>query len=93
MAYEGSQARGRIGATAIPDPSRACVLHHSSQRQILNPLSEARDWTHNLMVPSWIRFCCAMTGTPPDALKKKKSPPSNSSVIFCALEFPGGSAG
>ena len=27
-------------------------------------LSEARDQTHNLMVPSRIRFCCATTGTP-----------------------------
>ena len=31
-------------ATAMPDPSCVCNLHHSSwQRQILNPLSEARD--------------------------------------------------
>jgi len=31
-------------ATARPDPSRVCDLHHSSQQhQILNPLSEARD--------------------------------------------------
>ena len=40
--------------TATPDPSRGCNLcnlHHSSwQRQILNPLSEDRDQTHNLMV-------------------------------------------
>ena len=50
MAYEGSQARGRIGATATglhhstPDLSCVCDLHHSSrQHQILNPLSEARD--------------------------------------------------
>ena len=36
-------------ATATPDPSRVCNLHHSSQqRQILNPLSEARDQTHIL---------------------------------------------
>ena len=33
------------------------------QRQILNPLSEARARTHNLMVPSRIRFCCATMGT------------------------------
>ena len=45
-------------ATATPDPSRICDLHHSSpQRRILNPLSEARDQTYNLMVPSWICFC------------------------------------
>ena len=37
-------------ATARWDPSRICDLHHSSgQRQILNPLSEARNQTHNLM--------------------------------------------
>ena len=63
MAYGGSQARGPIGATAnarataTPDQS-------SQQHRILNPLSEARDQTHNLMVPSQIRFRCAMTGTP-----------------------------
>ena len=73
MAYGGSQARGPIGAvattyttvTAMPDPSHVCDLHHSPrQHQILNPLSEARDQTRNLMIPSRIRFCCAMTGTP-----------------------------
>ena len=52
-------------ATATPDPSHICDLHHSSQqRWVLNPLSETRDQTCNLMVPSWIRFCCARTGTP-----------------------------
>ena len=45
-------------ATATQDPSRVCDLHHSSwQCQILNPLSEARDRTLHLMVPSWIHFC------------------------------------
>ena len=43
-------------ATATPDPSHICNLHRSSwQCWILNPLSEARDQTPNLMVPSWIR--------------------------------------
>ena len=52
-------------ATATQDLSRVCNLHHSSwQRQSLNPLSKARDRTHNLMIPSWIRFCCDMMGTP-----------------------------
>ena len=33
-----------ITATAMPDLSRVCDLHHSSwQRWILNPLSEARN--------------------------------------------------
>ena len=49
----------------MPDPSRVCDLHHSPwQHQILNPWSEARDWTCNLMVPDWIHFHCATTGTP-----------------------------
>ena len=42
----------------------AADLHHSSrQRRIPNPLSEARDRTHNLMVPSRIRFRCTTMGT------------------------------
>ena len=52
-------------ATAMWDHSRVFDLHHSSrQRWILNPLSEARDHTSILMVPSWICFHCATTGTP-----------------------------
>ena len=69
MAYGGSQARGLIGAVATrptPQPQQCqiqaasatscvCDLHHSSQqRRILNPLSKARDRTHNLTVPSQI---------------------------------------
>ena len=59
MAYGGSQAGGRMGAVSaglsqshsnLGDPSHAHDLHHSSQQhQILNPLSEARDWTWVLM--------------------------------------------
>ena len=50
--------------TATPHPSRICNLHHRSwQHQILNPLSKARDQTRNLVVPSWIHFCCTTTGT------------------------------
>ena len=52
-------------ATATRDLSRICDLYHSSwQHQILNPLSEAKDRTGNLMVPSRIRFRCATMGTP-----------------------------
>jgi len=63
MAYGGSQAKGRIGATAASlchshsnaDPSQIFDLHHSSRQcQILNLPSEARDLTRNLMVPSQI---------------------------------------
>ena len=69
----GSQAQGRIRvilpayvtATAMPDQSPVCNLHHSSQqRWILNTLSKARDGTGNHMVPSWIRFHCTTAGTP-----------------------------
>ena len=52
-------------AIATWDPSRVCNLYHSSQqRRILNPLSKARDWTHNLMVTRRIHFCCSTMGTP-----------------------------
>ena len=73
MAYGGSQARGLIGAIAAslcqspatPDPSLVCDLHHSlQQRWILNPPSKTRNWTHNHIVPSQIRFCCATMETP-----------------------------
>ena len=41
-------------ATATRDPSHICNLHHSSwQRQILNPLSKARDQAQVLMDTSW----------------------------------------
>ena len=55
-------------ATATPDLSLVCDLHHSSsQRQILNPLSKVRDGICNLMVPSWIHFRCAAMGILPFA--------------------------
>ena len=42
-------------ATATPDLSCICKLRHNSrQRQILNPLSEARDWTRALMDTSQV---------------------------------------
>ena len=41
-------------APATMDPSRACDLHHSMQRQILNLLSEARDQTRVLMDASQV---------------------------------------
>ena len=50
--------------TARPDLSHIFDLHHSSwQCQILNSRIEARDRTHNPMVPSWIHFRCAIMGT------------------------------
>ena len=48
-------------ATAMPGPNRICDLHHSSQKSwILNPQSEARDWTRILVV----RHYWATMGTP-----------------------------
>ena len=48
-------------ATAAQDLSCFCYLHHSSQRHwILNPLSEARDWTCVFMDASQISFCWVM---------------------------------
>ena len=42
-------------ATATPDSSRLCDLHHSSQqRLILNPLSKPRVGTYILMDAIWI---------------------------------------
>ena len=45
-------------------PSHICSLNHSSRQcWILNPLSDARDRTHNFTVTSWICFCGATMGT------------------------------
>ena len=50
--------------TATKDLSRACDRRHSSQQPgILDPLSEARDQTRNLTVPSQIHLCGAMRET------------------------------
>ena len=54
----GSQARGRIGAEAT------CPHHSSWEYQVLNPLSETRDWTYVLIDASQICFCWATMGTP-----------------------------
>ena len=42
-------------ATATPDPSQVCKLHHSSwQCQIFNSLSKSRGWTFILIDTSWV---------------------------------------
>ena len=75
MTYVESELQRQLytTTTAMPDPSCIRDLRCSSERseksekkkqhQILNPLSEARDRTCILIVPSWIRFQCATTGT------------------------------
>ena len=51
-------------ATAMKDLSHVCDLHHSSrQRQLLNPLSEARDRTLILMDTSWVYNLLSHKGT------------------------------
>ena len=51
--------------TAAQDPSRVCLLHHSSrQRWIPDPLSETRDRTCIFTDTSQICFCYTTTGTP-----------------------------
>ena len=65
-AYGGSQARSQIRATATatPDPSRICDLHHSSQQcWILNPWSKARDQTCILMDTSRVGYHWATMGS------------------------------
>ena len=52
-------------ATATPDPSHFCDVHHSSlQCWILNPLSGVRNWTQILVDTSWVRSCWATAGMP-----------------------------
>ena len=66
-----SQARGHIRAAGTSlhhshrnaGPSHICDLHHSlQQRQILNPLSKARNQTHILIDTSWILNLLSHTG-------------------------------
>ena len=52
-------------ATAMPDPSHICDLHHSSWPcWIPDPLSVARDRTCILMDAGRICFRCATMGSP-----------------------------
>ena len=45
-------------ATAMPDPTCVCDLHHSSrQPRILNPLIRATGGTSILMDASWVCYC------------------------------------
>ena len=61
----GGKSELQLPATATQNLNLVSTLNHSSQQhQILNPLSEARDRTCNLMVPSWIHFCSTVKGTP-----------------------------
>ena len=91
IAHGSSQARGRIRAVAAGlcqshSHARSKLhldLHHSSpQRQILNPLSEARDQICNLVVPSQIYFHCATMGTPQSSSYRIFSPLLSSCLVI-----------
>ena len=95
--YGNSQARGPIGvqlpatATAMPDPSQICNLHHSSwPYQILNLLSGARNWTHILKDTSWVRYHWAATGTPSmgKKIQKRKTFKSSNTAFCCVWRTP-----
>ena len=57
----------RIRATAA---AADYTTAQGNQCQILNPLMEARDRTHILMYPSWVRYHWATVGTPRNCLLK-----------------------
>ena len=74
-------------ATPTQDPSHVCSLHHSSwQRQILNPLSRARNGNWVLMDASYIRFCRTTMGTPSFSLRigKRNSMPC---IVWYCIKF------
>ena len=51
------QLQAYTTATATPDPSLACDLHHSSRQcQILNPRREVRPQTRILVDPIWVCY-------------------------------------
>ena len=77
-----------VTATAMQDLSHVCDLHHGSQQcQILNPLREARDRAYNLIVTSWICFCCTTTGTPLGALERGQRSGKLGSVTYCLCDL------
>ena len=95
MAYRSSRIRGQIRAKAAglrcshcnagSKPLRIYDLHHNSwQRQILNPLSEARDGTHVLMDPSQV----SLTAEPRRELPSASSFSSSSPPPLPPLSSP-----
>ena len=100
MAYGGFQARGPIQAVATG-------LHHSHSDAGSEPhlrptyttaqgnagsLSEARDPTCHLMVPSWIRFHCTTMGTPALHFRKHFRACSTKRVYRVQRDLPNTSA-
>ena len=78
-------------ATETRDPSLICDAHHSSRQcWILNPLSETRDRTCNLMVPSRVHFRCATTGNLAFLFLGKRKATSLHFLDFSVMHFLGG---
>ena len=62
---QGVKLELQLPATAMPDLSLVCNLHHSLQQcWIPDPLSEVRAQTHILMDSSWIYFHCTTAVAP-----------------------------
>ena len=77
-------------ATAMRALSHIFDLHHSSrQHRILNSLSEAREQTLNLMVPSEIRFHCAKMGIPVFVFFLTSLPMTRIEILSWGLSCPG----
>ena len=58
---------------------------HSNARSLTHWVSEARDRIHNLLVPSRIRFHCAMVGTPQDTFLSLKISPLSLLLLLLLL--------
>ena len=72
-------------ARAVREPSPVFGLHHSSQqRWILNPLSEARDWTCVLMDTSRACYRWATRGTSHNLFFKNGMTSASSQIFFSA---------
>ena len=80
VVYVNSQARGPMAAAAACWPTSqpqqcgiraapaTCITAHWNAGSFLNPLSAARDGTHNLMDTSHVLICWATTRTPKSIL-------------------------
>ena len=65
LSFQGhTQSIWRFPGQGLNQNYSCWPIAQPQQFQILNPLSEARDQTCNLMAPSQSHFCCPMMRTP-----------------------------
>ena len=89
--------------TAIATPGLSCIFdlqYSSQQRQILNPLSEARDRTQILMDASWVHKSLSHNGnaylgigrsfTNPSSTSAESEPYLSDESLFCVVKVPSG---